>query len=328
MTLIIPSPEPLGQHHPVRDAIVNNKLSDSALHVVVVVSNPADFSSRIRLAKEFLQRMQNEANIQLYVVELTYLGQAYQVTDKHSTFRYLQVNAGDVLWHKENLINMGVRHLLPLDWQYMAWIDADIAFENTTWAADTIRLLNGAYDVVQLFSHACDMDKRGYNLNLFSSFGYCHVHGIRGGLGPNYPHPGYAWAITRRAYDKIGGLFQEAVLGSGDFIMARAFVNDVSSAVPPNVSEGYRRRCLEFGQRARGLRLGYVPGVIRHFFHGSKKNRKYQERSALLTKWNFDPEQHLHYREDGLMVPNRFCHYGFLDDVLKYSLERQEDDEQ
>lgn len=315
------------QEHFVRSAIFNNEPAEPYLRVIVVVSNPANFKSRIRLAKDFIKRMQGEPNVLVYVVELAYPGQEFQITQKQNPC-HLQVRAEHVLWHKENLINMGVRHLLPYDWKCMAWIDADLAFESTTWASDALRLLNGAYDVVQLFSHACDMDKQGYNLNLFSSFGYCHVHGIQGGTGPNYPHPGYAWAITRRAYDKIGGVFQEAVLGSGDFIMARAFVGDVFSAIPPNVSSGYRQRLLSFGTRACYLRLGYVPGVIRHFFHGSKRNRKYQERSLLLSKWDFNPYNHIQYQENGLMVPSPSCPRGFLDDILSYSYERQEDDEQ
>ena len=325
MTLIIPTSASFADQHPVRAAIQNNAPIEEKLHVVVVVSNPGEFQSRIRLAHEFLRRLASESCVTVYVVELAYGGQAFQVTKPRHP-RHLQVRADAVLWHKENLINLGVRHLLPSHWQALAWIDADLAFENPSWAGDTLRLLHGAYDVVQLFSHACDMDPRGYNMNLFSSFGYCHVHGIRGGMGPNYPHPGYAWAITRQAYDRIGGLFQEAVLGSGDYIMARAFVNDVLSALPPDVSAGYRQRFVEFGERARNLRLGYVPGVIRHFFHGSKKNRKYQERSLLLSKWAFDPVQHLHYRDDGLMIPTTTCPAGFLEGILRYTEERQEDD--
>jgi hypothetical protein len=132
--------------------------------------------------------------------------------------------------------------------------------------------------------------------------------------------------MTRRAFDRLGGLFQEAVLGSGDYIMAKAFTGDVLAALPPNVSAGYRQRFVEYGARATMLRIGYVPGVIRHYFHGSKKNRKYQERSLLLSKWNFDPIQHLRYDSNGLMLPHATCPKGFLEDIVQYSHERQEDD--
>ena len=59
----------------------------------------------------------------------------------------------------------------------MAWIDADIEFENASWATDTLKILNGCSDVVQLFSHAVDMDKNNYTLNTFSGFGYNYENG-------------------------------------------------------------------------------------------------------------------------------------------------------
>jgi hypothetical protein len=324
MTLLLSAPNASGQH-PVRTTILNNDPVEEKLHVIMVVSNPANFESRFRLAREFIHRMRQEKDIELYVVELCYGEQQFKITQKANP-KHLQLHTNAVLWHKENMVNMAVRHLLPSSWRAMAWIDADLAFENVTWARDTLKILNGAYDVVQLFSHACDMDARGYNMNVFTSFGYCWVHGIRGGTGPNYPHPGYAWAITRRTYERTGGLFQEAVLGSGDYIMAKAFTGDVLSALPPGVADGYKQQFVDYGARASMVRLGYVPGVIRHFFHGSKKNRKYQERSLLLSKWMFDPIKHLEYRADGLMKPNKSCPQGFLDDIMDYSRERQEDD--
>jgi len=43
-------------------------------------------------------------------------------------------------------------------------------------------------------------------------------------------------------------------------------------------SEGYKCKIKEFQANAINLRLCHVPGVIRHYFHGSKVNRKYSER--------------------------------------------------
>lgn len=45
------------------------------------------------------------------------------------------------------MINLGVRYLLPEKWKAFAWIDADIEFENSTWAVDTLKILNGSRDI-------------------------------------------------------------------------------------------------------------------------------------------------------------------------------------
>jgi hypothetical protein len=90
----------------------------------------------------------------LYIVELAYGNQSFQVTKSNNT-RHLQIRTNTApLWHKENMINMAVQHLLPDSWKAFAWIDADIEFDSSSWALDTLKILNGSKDIVQLFSHA------------------------------------------------------------------------------------------------------------------------------------------------------------------------------
>jgi hypothetical protein len=69
-------------------------------------------------------------------------------------------------------VNLGVRNLLPKNYKAFAWIDGDIEFESPTWALDTLRILNGSKDIVQLFSHAVDMDKRENTMMVFKIFEY------------------------------------------------------------------------------------------------------------------------------------------------------------
>ena len=69
-------------------------------------------------------------------------------------------------------MNLGVKYLLPADYKAFAWIDADLEFENTSWALDTLKILNGCKDIVQLFSHCIDMDHDETTLNSFNGLGY------------------------------------------------------------------------------------------------------------------------------------------------------------
>ena len=73
----------------------------------------------------------------------------------------------------------------------------------------------------------------------------------------------------------MGGLYEMSILGSGDHNMSFAFIGRPDLSLNENTTDAYKESLREFQQRAVNLRLGYVPGVIRHHFHGAKKNRKY-----------------------------------------------------
>lgn len=318
--------------HEIREAIINNVPCESKLHVVAVCSNPCQFKRRYALAKEFSKRMEaQQTDVIFYMVELAYGDQKFCVTSSKNK-RHLQLRAVDVppLWHKENLINIAVEKLLPSSWKAFAWIDADIEFDNPHWATDALKVLNGSKDIVQLFSHAVDMDKNQNCMNVFPSFGfqYCNKRSYNKTSGPNnFWHPGYAWACTRRAYTRLGGLYEVSILGSGDHIMSLALIGRSHASLNSSVSDGYKATAQEFQKKGSNLRLGYVPGVIRHYFHGSKKNRKYADRWQILIKHKFDPLVHVARRsEDGLIVPTAACPEGLLKEIMNYFAERNEDE--
>ena len=310
-----------------KEAILNNDPIEDKLHVVIVVSNPCLYASRYILAREFIKRFdEEEHDAILYVVELTYGKQKFLVTEKGNP-RHLQVNTDSApIWSKENMINMGVRHLLPPTWKAFAWIDADLEFENPSWAKDTLRVLNGSKDIVQLFSHAVDMDENKLTMNVFNSWGYQYAkEKPYCGKGPNFWHPGFAWACTRKAYERMGGIYEKAILGSGDNIMAFCLIKNGLKAVNPASHPDYLQSVLDFQERVKNLRLGYVPGVIRHHYHGSKKDRKYSERWQILISHQYDATSHIRWESNGLLVPSSSCPPGLLADILGYFRERNED---
>lgn len=312
-----------------RRALANNAPVDTTLHVVVVVSNPCQYARRYILARQFLQRLAAESSVVTYVVELAY-GHLpkYYVTEAGNA-RHLQLTADTPLWHKENMVNAGVRALLPPHWKAMAWVDADIEFEDPAWATHALRLLNGYKDVVQLFSHAVDMDMEENAMEVYAGFGYQYDKGrpYRAHARPcNMWHPGFAWACTRAAYDHMGGLFDRGILGSGDMHMALAYLGVAAASVHAGAHAGYKAVLQQLDARARNFRVGYVPGVIRHFFHGSKKNRRYSERWQILVTHQYDATQHVRYLENGILAPTDTCPPGLLSDIMVYFSERNEDE--
>jgi len=308
----------------IKSAIQNNDKIEDNLHVIMVISNPCNYKKRYMLAKDFIKRMSSEKDVILYIVEMTYKDQPYAVTEKDNP-RHLQLNTSIPLWHKENMCNLGVKYLLPSSWKAMAWIDADLEFESASWASDTLKILNGNRDIVQLFSHAHDMNHNGNTMTLFSSFGYCYTFGYKYGK-PSFWHPGYAWAMTRTLFEKCGGLFEYSILGSGDHNMAYALLNRGIASVNINASNGYKKSIDIWEKKISGANLGYVPGIIRHYFHGTKANRKYLERWQILIFHQYDPEKHIEKDDKGILVPSSSCPQQLLDDILQYSKERNEDD--
>jgi len=311
----------------VKQAILNNDPIEKKLHVIAVISNPCLFARRYILMKEFINRIeQEETNVELYIVELAYGNQEFIITEKTNR-KHLQLRTECAIWHKENMINLGVKKLLPKTWRAFAWIDADIEFENTTWALDTLKILNGCKDVVQLFSHAVDMSRNKKTMSVFNSAGYQRTKGLHVCYSPpNLWHPGFAWAITRKAYESLGGLYENAILGSGDNIMMLSLIGVSSYAINENSTVGYKQDVSDYEKKAKTLRFGYVPGVIRHYFHGSKKNRKYQERWAILVKHEYDPNIHVKKDKYGVIVPTELFPLQLKSDIMEYFKERNEDE--
>ena len=248
----------------IKYAISNNDPIENKLNVIIVISNPCLYAKRYILLKEFVKRIEEEEEfVNLFIVEMTYKNQKYIITQKNNK-NHLQLNTDVPIWHKENMINLAIKYLLPKNYKAFAWIDA----------LDTLKILNGSKDVVQLFSHAVDMNQDFSNINIFNSFGYSYSKNKKyTSKGIDYWHPGYAWAITRKAYEKIGGLYDKGVLGSGDNIIALSFINKAQNMNNLNYHEDYNNSMIEYQQKASKLRLGYTPGVIRHHYHGTRVSR-------------------------------------------------------
>lgn len=312
----------------IKTAIINNQPIEKKLNVIIVVSNPCNYKRRIQLAKEFINRLMiyNNNDVELYIVEMVYGNQEFKLTQNNNS-KHLQLRTITPLWHKENMINLGVKKLLPKNWKAFAWIDADIEFDSPTWATDTLKILNGARDVIQLFSHAIDMDNNKNTTSIFNSFGHQYITKKEyNKSGIDFWHPGFAWACTRTAYNKMKGLYDLSILGSGDHHMALSFISNINTVLHQNPHPNYMKSLSNFCNNAIGLRIGYTPGVIRHHFHGTKKNRKYSDRYKILEKYQYDPFNHVKYNKEGIIIPTNKFPEGLKEEILQYFIERNEDE--
>ena len=316
----------ISNNHLILNSLNNNELIDNTLHVVTVISNICEFKRRWELMKNFIERLENHQNIILYVVEMAYGNQDFHITSSTNPL-HLQLRTEFSLWHKENMINLAINKLLPRDWKAVAWIDGDIEFENLNWVIDTLKVLNN-FDIIQLFTTCFDLDENLKPMKIFQSFGYKYAHGehyiASKNCGQNLWHSGYAWACTRNFYEKIGFIYDKGILGSGDYVISQALLGNLGCRNA--IMSGYVEDIKQYVSKFKNIKVGYIPGNILHYFHGSKANRKYSERIQILLKYNYDPNFYICYNEYGVLVPSEYMTIEFINDIYKYFKERNEDE--
>lgn len=302
--------------------------NETTLHVIGVISNPCRYQARYRLAREWLKAMEATSHVQVYLVETAFGDRFHEIREEMNP-RHLGLRNQSPIWIKESMINLGVKYLLPRSWQYLAWVDCDVFFKNPNWALDTLHELQHR-PIIQPWQDCIDLGPRGEILEVHRSFGYIIANHIRRQRKPGEPyrfgHPGFAWATRRDFWEATQGLMDFAILGSGDHHMATALVNEVDTSVHNRMSSGFKRKCHEWQKKAfRACQgnVGYLPNIIEHRFHGSKKKRYYRERWEILVQHGYDPYEHLSYDSQGLV---KLLNQEPLERAIHdYNLSREED---
>ena len=282
------------------------------LYVVAVVFNPARYRTRYRLFQEFRTYVE-QSGARLFTVEVAFGDRGFLCTEKGHPLQ-LQLRTHNELWLKENALNLGVQRL-PEDWQYVAFVDADVTFARPDWVRETVEQLQHN-KVVQMFSKSLDLGPNHVPFNGLGSYGfaYCFRNGIprahpgRLPSGYGYPdgtywHPGYAWAYTRKAFEDLGGLLDHAIIGAADYHMAQALLGEVNSSIPAGIDPEYTLHCQawqELATRHIQGHVGYVEGTLLHHFHGAKVNRRYRERWDVLRNTGYLQRRDLRRDRQGL----------------------------
>ena len=206
-----------------------------------------------------------------------------------------------------------------------------------TWYSRTLTFVDskteGVYlsisflDVNSIVEYGSWSSRRSVPHHSDKSFGYMHSQsGTRYSVTDKYGfwHPGYAWACSRAAWKKMGGLIDWAILGSADRHMALAWIGKCQLSYPGNIHENYKRLIEDFQHECDGFKIGNINGTIIHEWHGSLENRKYKERWSILTDNKFDPLVDIGLTEEGTL---RLTPQGqrLEKELKKYFLERKED---
>jgi hypothetical protein len=272
---------------------------------VTAYFNPAGFRSRLRNYALFRAGIE-AAGIPLVTVECALAECPFELAEGPNVLR---MRGRDVMWQKERLLNVAIA-ALPAECRKVAWLDADVLFENPGWAAETAALLDD-YPVVQPFSRAVRLprgaiadDCGGESYDGFAAVYARRPHHLLTGDFASHGHTGFAWAARREVLEGRG-LYDACIAGSGDHMMAHAFCGDWASACVDRIigsANGHRRYFAEWCRavypRVRA-RVGYVPGAVLHLWHGEVADRRYVDRNRELAGFGFDPARDIRVGEGG-----------------------------
>lgn len=286
------------------------------LNVIAVYYNYCNYKSRHQVSKKFIDKYQYHPNINLYLIELAYEEKEFVLTDKNNK-NHLQLRTKNPLWHKENLINIGINKLLPENWNSIAWIDCNIEFENDDFIEKTLEKLQ-QYDFVQMFS-TIKYKNSDNQIDTYYSFMYNNDLSSK---------PGGAWACTKIGYDKIGKLFDKSLCES-DCILAHAlkFKKSYYKKNNNNKNNKYLDCVSNYVDNIikNNITVSYVNNIIIYFWHGNQENRNYHIfRKKMIIDLQYDPDSFF-YDSDGVLIPNDNCDIQILDYIKKYFYDRKED---
>jgi hypothetical protein len=275
------------------------------LWVVTAYFNPAGFHSRRRNHDLFQERIE-AAGIPLVTVECALGDRPFELPPGPGVRR---VRGRDVMWQKERLLNLAIADL-PDTCRKVAWLDADVLFENPDWAALAAARLD-EFPVVQLFDRAVRLPREAVadNGHGDSYPGFAAVYArqpqrLLAGDFARHGHTGFAWAARREVLGERG-LYDACIAGSGDHMMAHAFCGDwASDCVDRIIGVANRHRgyfidwCKAVYPRVRA-RVGFVPGALLHLWHGEVGDRRYVDRNRELAGFGFDPAGDVRVGADG-----------------------------
>jgi hypothetical protein len=262
--------------------------------------NPAGYVRRVENYRHFHHRLA----VPLVTVELSFDG-TFQLRHEDADI-VVQLRGGDVMWQKERLLNIALRHL-PDHCDKVAWLDGDVVFGSDDWVGQAETALE-QFPLLHLFHERHDLPREvgPDRLPSWTSSvpAVSMIHRMAAeGVAPGemlLTHPrrgrrsanGLAWA-SPRAVLETHGLYDACILGSGDRAVLCAALGTFDYCIRglrmnARQEAHYLAWARPFFAAVRG-RVGYIPGRASHLWHGEVADRQYGARDEALQAFDFDP---------------------------------------
>lgn len=268
--------------------------------VIACYYNPKKSEYRKKGFDAFYSKIKN---VNHRIIECSISGSEFELEESANVIR---VSTDSLLWHKESLLNKVIREL-PSEIKYVFWVDADILFTNLNWVVEGAEKLANECTILQPFEFCVHLEKDELSpsVNIEKGKADCleNVKLSRAdrrvwrSFAANYEskrnwedndydihgHVGFAWGMRRDLLDVVGGLYDRALIGGADHIMAHAAVNQIphqcitKAFVDPEDLKVITEWSQRFYEATQG-KLGCVAGDVYHVWHGDLKDREYLKR--------------------------------------------------
>lgn len=262
--------------------------------------NPVRYKSRLANFRTFKQNLA----VPLLAIELSFDGRfELHPRDADVLVRFV---GRDVLWHKERLLNLGLRSL-PAECDVVAWIDCDVVFDTDDWPARTRDALK-EFSLIHLFVDRCnlkpaatiDSPSVASFVSVTQSIGYKIATGraepddlrVAGASAVRGMTLGLAWAARRRLLEEHGW-YDACIVGHGDRALICAAIGkfeycEMALSMNSRQIQHYRAWAIPYFAAVAG-KVGYIEHRALHLWHGDFKDRRYAQRHQDFTKFAFDP---------------------------------------
>lgn len=272
--------------------------------VILAFFNPAN-SIRIQQNLLYVLQQLRRAKISVFVGEVYFGDNTPLFSESESTFLF---HSDSFMFYKENIFQQVISKPIVRDFSKYVMLDADVIFETVDWL-DRVSLALEQYDVLQPFENVFRLNKSFVQDD--SKECICKV--------PQWGHTGFAWAFRRDWLERIGGLFEYALTGSGDTALAYCV------GLKDEVHEVYRPDLMR-----RATRVGFLSGDLYHLPHGKTSNRQHVTRilnlERIVKKYEIRKLSQMTERnDDGILEWKKEYKMEMNELLLKYFQDREDD---
>jgi len=302
ITPAVPAPPelPRTERPPVRQLHVPACASGTKLAALTTVFTAHPASRPRKNFDKFVVGMER-AGIPLFVIECAIGDAPFWVPDRAGLVR---VRAAEPGWHKERLLNI-LERCVPPRFTKLAWLDADILFDDEDWAGRAEHMLD-EHATLQLFTTAAWLHPDNEVAVEWRGLAASYAD-YDGDERPVQAHPGFAWAMRRDLWRAQGGLLDTLGTMAADSVMSASWCGRLPTYWPEAAVGSAPTWCARARRLVRGS-VGALPGRVRHLWHGPYARRQYNRLWRVLSAagWRGAAEL-LHDPRDPFHTPYRLA---------------------
>jgi len=272
--------------------------STEGLAVVSCYFNPCHYSSRLRNYKIFRKQIIKK-DIRFITLELAFGDDDFELTG-YSEVIPIRTSSDNIMWQKERLLNIGITKLIEEGYEKIAWLDADIVFEDENWPEKISNCLN-KHKVCQIFSEVYREDESIGNGEYKT--GCIKNYKNTGELSVEDSEPGFGWAAesfvlkNNLLYDRaVASTENDSLIFYANFLENKKLKKKILESdlltrrLSPKLREDYLiwSRLWSFKVNSE---VGFVNMRIKALYHGKIKNRNYYQNHKNYIENDFNPSK-------------------------------------